>query len=82
MLISNLKPESKKLTKTIYEAYLKRWKIEEYFRFKKQQFGIENIRVRSLRSIRNMDWLLTILIGFIGIQSEKRKTTKLGVNVK
>ena len=82
MLISNLKPESKKLTKTIYEAYLKRWKIEEYFRFKKQQFDIENIRVRSLRSIRNMDWLLTILIGFIGIQSEKRKTTKLGLWIR
>lgn len=79
MLISNLKPKSKKLTKTILEAYLKRWKIEEYFRFKKQQFDLENIRVQSLNSIRTMDLLLSILIGFIAILSEKRNTTKLSL---
>lgn len=77
MLITNLKPNSKKLTHTILKVYLKRWKIEEYFRFKKQQFDLENIRVRSLNSIRNMDLLLTILIGFIAMLSEKRNTTKL-----
>jgi len=71
MLISNLKPESKKLTRTIFKAYLKRWKVEEYFRFKKQQFDLENIRVRSLNSIRTMDLLLSILIGFIAMFSEK-----------
>lgn len=78
MLITNLKPKSKKLTHTIVKVYLKRWKIEEYFRFKKQQFDSENIRVRSLNSIRTMDLLLTILIGFIAMFSEKRNTTKLG----
>jgi len=77
MLITNLKPKSKKLTHTILKVYLKRWKIEEYFRFKKQQFNSENIRVRSLNSIRTIDLLLTILIGFISMLSEKRKTTKL-----
>jgi len=82
MLISNLKPESKKLTKTIFEAYLKRWRVEEYFRFKKQQFDLEDIRVQSLNSIRNMDMLLTILIGFIAMESEKRKTTKLSLWIR
>jgi len=48
-------------------------------RFKKQQFNIENIRVRSLNSIRTMDLLLTILIGFIAIFSEKRNTTQLSL---
>ncbi len=79
MLISNLNPKSKKLTKTILETYLKRWKIEEYFRFKKQQFDLENIRVRSLNSIRTMDLLLTILIGFIAMFSEERNATKLNL---
>lgn len=42
-----------------------------YYRFKKQQFGYENLRVRSLNSIRNLDLLLTIVIGYIGYVSEK-----------
>lgn len=79
LLISNLKPESKKLTEVILRVYIKRWKIEEYFRFKKQQFDLENIRVRSLNSIRTMDLILTILIGFIAMLSEKRNTTKLSL---
>ncbi|SDF60976.1 Transposase DDE domain-containing protein, partial [Halanaerobium congolense] len=79
LLISNLKPESKKLTEVILRVYIKRWKVEEYFRFKKQQFDLENIRVRSLNSIRTMDLILTILIGFIAMLSEKRNTTKLSL---
>lgn len=79
MLITNLKPKSKKLTQVILRVYIKRWKIEEYFRFKKQQFDLENIRVRSLNSIRTMDLLLTILIGFIAMFSEKRNTTQLSL---
>lgn len=42
-----------------------RWRIEEYFKFKKQSFEFENLRVRSLKSIRNLDLLLTIAIGYI-----------------
>ncbi|MCB5560699.1 transposase, partial [Anaerosalibacter bizertensis] len=51
MLITNLNPTDKRLSIAILKVYLKRWKIEEYFRFKKQQFDFENIRVRSLNSI-------------------------------
>ena len=79
MLISNLNPKSKKLTEVILRVYIKRWKIEEYFRFKKHQFDLENIRVRSLNSIRKMDLLLTIFIGFIAMFSEKRNTTELSL---
>ena len=79
MLISNLRAKSKKLTEVILRVYLKRWKIEEYFRFKKQQFDLENIRMRSLNSIRTMDLLLTIAIGFIAMLSEKRHTTQLSL---
>lgn len=74
VLISNIQPKSKKLTLAILKVYLRRWRIEEYFRFKKQQFNLENIRVRSLNSIRTMDLLLTIAIGLIGIFSNQEKT--------
>lgn len=48
-----------------------RWKIEEYYRFKKQQFNLEDMRVRSLNSIRNLELLTTVAVGYIGFVSEK-----------
>lgn len=79
MLISNLMPNDKRLTLAIVKVYLKRWRIEEYFRFKKQQFDFEDIRVRSLNSIRAMNLILSIAIGFIAVLSEKRKESLLVV---
>lgn len=71
LLITNLKSDDKRLCVAVVKVYLMRWRIEEYYRFKKQQFGYENLRVRSLKSIRNLDLLLTIAIGYIGFISEK-----------
>lgn len=62
VLITNLKITSKEeLIKTSLH-YISRWKIEELFRFKKVQFGLENFRVKSLTSINNLSFLLDILI--------------------
>ena len=82
MLITNVKPKAKKLTLAILKVYIKRWKIEEYFRFKKQQFDLENIRVQSLQSIRNLDLILTIVIGFLALFSNRVNKTKLNRFVK
>lgn len=76
MLITNLNPMDKRLSLTILKTYLKRWKIEECFRLKKQ-FDFENIRVRSLNSISTINLLLSITIGFIGMFSQKRKESIL-----
>ncbi|HMA60444.1 MAG TPA: transposase [Halanaerobiales bacterium] len=82
LLISNLKPKSKKLSLAILKAYIKRWKIEEYFRFKKQKFDFENFRVRSLKRIRNLDLILSITIGFLALFSNQKKRTKLKIIVQ
>jgi hypothetical protein len=71
LLITNLKSEDKRLGVAVVKVYLMRWRIEEFYRFKKNQFGFENLRVRSLASIRNLDLLLTIAVGYIGFISEK-----------
>jgi hypothetical protein len=73
MLITNLKSDDKRLSVAVTKVYLMRWRIEEYFRFKKVQFDFEDLRVRSLQSIRTLDLLLTIAIGYIGIISEKNE---------
>ena len=71
LLITNLDSNDQKLCVTITKVYLLRWRIEEYYKFKKQGFGFEKFLVRSLKSIRNLDLLLTVAIGYIGILSEK-----------
>lgn len=49
----------------ICRTYLCRWRIEEYFKFKKQGFGFENFRVRSLKAIGNLNTLVSYAISFI-----------------
>jgi hypothetical protein len=71
LLITNLKSEDDRLAVTVTKVYLLRWRIEEFHGFKKQQFDFEDFRVRSLNSIRNLDLLLTIVIGYIGMMNEK-----------
>lgn len=72
MLISNLKSTDDRLPKVVTKVYLMRWRIEEYYRFKKQQFGFEDFRVQSLTSIRVLNTMLTVLIGLISTFSEKQ----------
>ena len=70
MLLTNLRSDDKRLAVAVTKVYLMRWRIEEFYGFKKQQFDFEDFRVRSLRSIRSLDLLLTITIGYIGMMSE------------
>ena len=71
LLITNMKSDDPRLAATVTKVYLLRWRIEEFYGFKKQQFDFEDFRVRSLTSIRNLDLLLTIAIGYIGMMSER-----------
>jgi hypothetical protein len=71
MLITSLDSDDKRLCVTITKVYLMRWRIEEYYKFKKQGFAFEKFLIRSLNSIRNLDLMLTVAIGYIGTLSEK-----------
>ena len=71
MLLTNLESGDKRLCVTVTKVYLMRWRIEEYYRFKKQGFGFEKFLVRSLKSIRNLDLFLTIALGYLGALSEE-----------
>jgi len=70
-LLTNLKVENKEDVIKIVRLYLSRWKIEEYFRGKKQEYDFENMRVRTLNSMNNLNMLLTIHLGHIGMLAEK-----------
>lgn len=71
MLASNIPIKSKEDVIKIARCYMNRWRIEEYFKFKKQEYNFENFRVRTLKSINNLNKMLTYAIGLIALLSEK-----------
>ena len=71
MLASNIALKSKEDLIKIVRCYIDRWKIEEYFKFKKQEYNFEDFRVRSLKSINNLNKMVTYTIGLIALLSEK-----------
>ena len=80
MLATNINIKGKKDLIKIARCYLDRWRIEEYFKFKKQEYKFENFRVRNLKAINNLNKMLTYSIGLIAILSdriEKRKFAQI-----
>ena len=76
MLASNIPIRSKEDVIKIARNYMNRWRIEEYFKFKKQEYNFENFRVRTLKAINNLNKMLTYTIGLIALLSEKIKKRK------
>src|SRR5699024_7059499 len=77
MLATNKSIWSKQDAVGIVHDYMSRWRIEEYFRFKKQHFGFEDFRVRNLTAINNLNQLLTYAMGMIGLVTEESDTSQL-----
>lgn len=83
LLLSSLKmQEKKKLCHIITKVYLLRWRIEEYFRFKKQQFELEDLRVMPLQSIRNLNLLAMLAVGYISLATSVHKDSIFLAEIK
>lgn len=83
LLLSNLKmQEKKRLCHIIAKVYLLRWRIEEYFRFKTRQFGLEDLRVMSLQSIRNLNLLTALAVGDVGVTTAVHKDSIFLAEIK
>lgn len=63
LLLTNVAKEPKE----ILEIYLTRWKCEESFRFLKQEYHLEDIRVRSYNSLRNTIALVHAVFYFLSV---------------
>lgn len=70
-LLTNKKIKSKEDVIEIVRLYLSRCRIEEYFRGKKQEYDFENMRVRTLESMNNLNMMLTIHLGHIAMLADK-----------
>ena len=70
-LLTNLEYAEKEDVIKIVRLYLSRWRIEEHFRGKKQEYDFENMRVRTLKSMNNLNMMLTIYLGYMVMLSDK-----------
>lgn len=69
MLATNKEIKSKEDVIRVARIYFSRWKIEEYFRCKKQVFQFENFRVRKLRAINALNFYITVCMAFLAMVS-------------
>ena len=81
MLATNKEIRTKDDVIKIAKLYFSRWKIEEYFRCKKQMFQFENFRVRKLKAINALNFYLTLCMAFLGHISMKSETNALKVTI-
>ena len=72
LLLTNLPIQGKQTCLRVVKTYLCRWRIEEHYRFQKNQFELENIRVLSMDSICSLVFILTVLSGWIAMFANKR----------
>ena len=80
-LLTNIEIKTKEDVVKVARLYLSRWKIEEYFRGKKQEYDFENMRVRTLESMNNLNMLLTIHLGHIAILGDKMNSNLLTIKI-
>jgi len=81
MLATNKEIKSKDDVIRIARLYLSRWRIEEYFRCKKQMFQFENFRVRKLKAINALNFYITLCVAFLAHLSAKSETNALKVTI-
>ena len=81
MLATNKKIKSKEDVVNIALTYFSRWRIEEYFRCKKQMFQFENFRVRKLAAINALNFYITLCMAFLAHISMKSETHALKVAI-
>jgi Transposase DDE domain. len=77
MLVTNKKICSKEDVINVANLYFSRWRIEEYFRSKKQLFRFENFRVRKLAAINALNFYITLSMAFLSHISMKSESNVL-----
>ena len=81
ILLTNREIHNKEDVIKVVRLYFSRWRIEEYFRAKKQEYEFENIRLRTLKGINNLNLFLTIHLGHINKLAEKVNKKLLSIKI-
>ena len=81
MLATNIPIRSKDDVIRVAKLYFSRWRIEEYFRCKKEVLEFENFRVRSLKAINVLNFYMTICMAYLAFLSLKPQSNQIRCNV-
>ena len=81
MLVTNKEIKSRDDVISVAFTYFSRWRIEEYFRCKKQMFQFENFRVRKLKAINALNFYITVCMAFLAHLSLKSQSHALKVAI-
>lgn len=81
ILLTNRTIHSKEDVIKIVRLYFYRWRVEEYFRSKKQEYGFENMRVRTLKAMNNLNMMLMIHMGHLGMLIEDMDRKLLTIKI-
>lgn len=63
----------------VARAYLARWGIEESYRFWKQAFNAEDVRLLTWRGLRRMMTLLLLTCGFLALEMHEQRARTLRI---
>ena len=68
LLLTNVGPaKDREHAAFVADVYLTRWKCEEAYRFVKQAYRLEDVRVRSYVALRNVYALVTAVLYFVSV---------------
>lgn len=81
ILLTNRSIHSKEDVIKVVRLYFSRWRIEEYFRAKKQEYDFENMRVRTLNAMNNLNLFLTVHMGHLAMIAEKMDLNLLAIKI-
>lgn len=81
ILLTNRSIHSKEDVIKVVRLYFYRWRIEEYFRSKKQEYEFENMRVRTLKAMNNLNLMLMIHMGHLGMLIEDMNKKLLTIKI-
>ena len=81
ILLTNRTIHSKEDVIKVVRLYFYRWRVEEYFRSKKQEYEFENMRVRTLKSMNNLNLMLMIHLGQMAMLIEDMDKKLLSIKI-
>lgn len=81
IILTNRSIHSKEDVVKVVRLYFYRWRVEEYFRSKKQEYEFENMRVRTLKAMNNLNLMLMIHMGHLGMLIEDMEQKLLTIKI-
>lgn len=81
LLITNKDIKNAHDARVIVRAYLDRWRIEEVHRAEKEEYNYEDMRVRSLQSLNNLNTIFMMFLGLLAKFADTINTRLLSIKI-